>query len=65
MVFSGLDHRAPNGHKYWSNYLTDSGTPGISFDQVVAKQVGAGTRFDSLELTCGLAPPSSMCFTNE
>ena len=21
-LFSGLDHRAPNGHKHWSNYLT-------------------------------------------
>jgi hypothetical protein len=64
-VFSGFDHRAPNGHAHWNNYLTGSGTPGISMDQIVAKQVGAATRLDSLELTCGLSAPSAMSFTKE
>lgn len=64
-VFSGLDHRAPNGHAHWNNYLTGSGTPAISMDQIVAKQVGSATRLDSLELTCGLSAPSAMSFTKE
>lgn len=64
-VFSGFDHRAPNGHAHWNNYLTGSGTPCVSMDQIVARQVGAATRLDSLELTCGLSAPSAMSFTKE
>ena len=64
-LFSGLDHRAPNGHKNWFNYLT-GGTRSVSFDQVVAASVGRQTRFASLQITCG-APPANgqMCFTKE
>ena len=64
-VFSGLDHRAPNGHAFWRNYLTGSGTPDVSLDQIVARQVGVATRLESLELTCGISPPSAMSFTKE
>ena len=64
-IFSGLDHRAPNGHKNWKNFLTGKGTPGISFDQIVAKHVGDQTRFDSLQLTCGSAGEGQMSFTKE
>lgn len=64
-VFSGFDHRAPNGHSHWNNYLTGSGTPSMSMDQIVAKHVGAATRLDSLELTCGLSSPTAMSFTKE
>ncbi len=64
-LFSGLDHRASNGHKNWFNYLT-GGTRSISFDQVVAGAVGQQTRFESLQVTCG-APPAQgqMSFTKE
>ncbi|MGY8694902.1 MAG: DUF1552 domain-containing protein, partial [Verrucomicrobiia bacterium] len=65
-LFSGLDHRAPNGHKNWKNYLTGKGTPSISFDQIVAKSVGDQTRFESLQITCGSPPGGGqMSFTEE
>lgn len=52
-VFSGLDHRAKNGHAAWENFLCgkDLGSP--SLDQVVAERIGQETRFDSLQLTAG------------
>ncbi len=64
-IFSGLDHRAPNGHKNWFNYLT-GGYRTVSFDQVTANQIGDATRFSSLQVTCG-APPAQgqMSFTQE
>jgi hypothetical protein len=64
-IFSGLDHRAPNGHKNWKNYLTGKGTPGISLDQIVAKAVGEKTRFESLQVTCGSSGEGRMSFTKE
>ncbi len=65
-IFSGLDHRAPNGHKNWKNFLTGKGTPSISFDQIVAKVVGSHTRFESLQVTCGTPSGNGqMSFTKE
>lgn len=64
-LFSGLDHRAPNGHKNWSNFLTGKGTPGISFDQIVARQIGDQSRFESLQVTCGSSGEGRMSFTRE
>ena len=65
-IFSGLDHRSPNGHKHWFNYLTGSATRSVSFDQIVAKAVGGQTRFASLQVTCGAAPAQGqMSFTKE
>ena len=64
-IFSGLDHRAPNGHSNWKNYLTGKATPGISLDQIVAKAIGAQTRFESLQVTCGSGADSLMSFTRE
>lgn len=64
-LFSGLDHRAPNGHKNWSNFLTGKGTPGISLDQIVAGEIGDQSRFASLQLTCGSAGEGRMSFTKE
>lgn len=55
-VFSGLDHRASNGHRNWRNFLTGSGTRRYSLDQMIADEVGAKTRLASLEITCGSAP---------
>ncbi|MEM1442383.1 MAG: DUF1552 domain-containing protein [Verrucomicrobiota bacterium] len=64
-LFSGLDHRAPNGHKNWSNFLTGKGTPGISLDQIVARAIGDQSRFASLQVTCGSAGEGRMSFTKE
>ena len=64
-IFSGLDHRAPNGHRNWRNYLTGKGTPGISLDQIVAREIGAQSRFDSLQVTCGSPGEAQMSFTKE
>lgn len=52
-VFSGLDHRANNGHKNWSTYLTGKRLGAISIDQIVAKQIGHQTRFESIQLSTG------------
>lgn len=65
-LISGLDHRAPNGHANWRNFLTGSGTPSLSLDQMIAQHVGDQTRFSSLQLTCGSANGNSqMSFTRE
>ena len=65
-LFSGLDHRAPNGHSNWRNYLTGSGTPRVSLDQIIAGEIGDRTRFASLQLTCGAVNGSGqMSFTQE
>ena len=65
-LISGLDHRAPNGHANWRNFLTGSGTPSVSLDQVIAAQIGDQTRFSSLQLTCGTANGSGqISFTRE
>ena len=54
-VFSGLDHRAPNGHGAWSNFLSGQNPSGYSLDQMVADQLGQDTRFPSIQLTAGKA----------
>ena len=65
-LISGLDHRAPNGHANWGNFLTGSGTPSVSLDQVIAAQIGDQTRFSSLQLTCGTASGNGkISFTRE
>ena len=62
-LFSGLDHRAPHGHKNWSNFLTGKGTPGISLDQIVANEIGNQSRFASLQVSAGSG--GGMSFTRE
>ena len=64
-LVSGLDHRAPNGHANWSNFLTGSGTPSVSLDQLIAAHIGDQTRFSSLQLTCGAAGGGQISFTRE
>lgn len=65
-LFSGLDHRAANGHNNWSNYLKGTGSAKISMDQMVAAHIGDATRFASLQLTCGTASGNGhMSFTKE
>ena len=52
-VFSGLDHRAGNGHNNWSNFLCGNQAGAYSFDQLVADHIGGKSRFASLQLTTG------------
>lgn len=54
-VFSGLDHRAPNGHGAWNNFLCGQTPNAYSLDQIVADQVGQDSRFPSIQLTAGKA----------
>lgn len=54
-VFSGLDHRAPNGHGAWNNFLCGQ-TPGsYSLDQIIADKIGQNSRFPSIQLSAGKA----------
>ena len=52
-LFSGLDHRAPNGHNHWDNYLCGRQAGDVTLDQIAAKQIGTDTRFESLQLSAG------------
>ena len=52
-VFSGLDHRAPNGHDAWNNYLCGKVPGSYSLDQVIADRIGQKSRFPSLHLIAG------------
>ena len=52
-IFSGLDHRAGNGHNNWSNFLCGETSGKYSFDQLVADSIGQQSRFASLQLTTG------------
>jgi hypothetical protein len=65
-VFSGLDHRAPNGHSAWSNFLCGPVPGGWSLDQVIADEIGQNTRFPSLELAAGAGDSQqAMSFTRQ
>jgi len=63
-VFSGLDHRAGNGHKNWSTFLTGQRRDEVSLDQLVAAQIGQQSRFESLQLSAGKVS-RPMSFTQE
>ena len=52
-IFSGLDHRSPNGHGAWSNFLSGSKPGDYSLDQIIADDIGQKSRFSSFELTAG------------
>ena len=54
-IFSGLDHRAANGHGNWSNYLCGQNVTSVSLDQIVAEKIGQDSRFPSVQLTAGKA----------
>ncbi len=65
-VFSGLDHRSPNGHGAWSNFLCGSKPEDYSLDQFVADNIGQKSRFPSIELTAGAGEVSkAMSFTKQ
>lgn len=52
-VFSELDHRAGNGHKNWSTFLSGKNWGDVTIDQLVAPHLGKETRFQSLEISAG------------
>jgi hypothetical protein len=52
-VFSGLDHRAPNGHEAWSNYLSGHIPGAYSVDQIIADDIGQKARFPSIHRAVG------------
>ncbi len=57
-VFSGLDHRAPNGHGAWNNFLCGQTPDAWSLDQRVADAIGQDSRFPSIQLSAGKASRS-------
>ena len=65
-VFSGLDHRSPNGHGAWSNFLCGSKPGDYSLDQLIADDIGQKSRFSSFELTAGAGEVSkAMSYTRQ
>lgn len=65
-VFSGLDHRAPNGHAGWSNFLCGMNPGSWSLDQMIADSIGQQSRYPSIELTAGSGEgPQAMSFTRQ
>jgi hypothetical protein len=55
-VFSGLDHRAGNGHGNWDNFLCGNVKGRYSLDQMVADRVGHLTKTPSVQLCSGGLP---------
>ena len=64
-IFSGLDHRAPNGHKNWDNYLSGQKAGEVTLDQIAAKKIGAHTRFESLQISAGRGSNQQKMVFNE
>jgi hypothetical protein len=65
-IFSGLDHRGRNGHEGWRAWMAGVPNGSVSMDQLVADEIGAKTRFASLQLTCGTPPGNAkVSFTKE
>lgn len=64
-LFSGLDHRASNGHANWDNFLCGQQIGSISLDQIAAETIGQKTRFESLQLCAGGIPKQRMVFSRQ
>ncbi|MEM6776100.1 MAG: DUF1552 domain-containing protein [Planctomycetota bacterium] len=64
-LFSGLDHRAGNGHNRWDNYLCGRVIGSPSLDQMVAGHIGDSTRFESIQLCAGDIPPQRMVYSRQ
>lgn len=65
-IFSGLDHRAPNGHAAWINFLSGKAPGTYSLDQQIADQIGGTSRFASVELATGVGEGAkTMSFTKQ
>ena len=52
-VFSGLDHRAGNGHGNWSTFLAGQKNNKITLDQIAAPHICQSARFESLQISAG------------
>ena len=52
-VFSGLDHRAGNGHGNWSTFLAGQKNNKITLDQIAAPHICQKSRFESLQISAG------------
>ena len=55
-VFSGLDHRAGNGHGNWDNFLCGNKIGSISLDQLATEYIGQTTRIPSMQICAGGIP---------
>ena len=64
-IFSGLDHRAQNGHKNWDNYLCGQNAGDVTLDQIAAKKIGSHTRFESLQISAGRGSTQQKMVFNE
>ena len=65
-IFSGLDHRAPNGHGNWGNFLCGQSIKSYSVDQMIADRVGGKSRFPSIQTVAGAGEGAkAMSFTKE
>ena len=69
-VFSGLDHRAGNGHNNWDNFLCGKRIGSVSFDQIIARHLleshpDGGHRFDSIQLCAGDIPRQRMVYNHQ
>lgn len=65
-IFSGLDHRAPNGHNNWANFLSGQAPKQYSLDQMIADQIGSESRHPSIQLTAGAGEGAkAMSFTKQ
>lgn len=65
-IFSGLDHRAPNGHNNWANFLSGHAPNQYSLDQMIADQVGGKSRMPSIQTTAGAGEGAkAMSFTKQ
>lgn len=62
-LFSGLDHRAGNGHGNWDNYLCGKEVGQVSLDQIAAQHIGRNTRYESLQLCSGDIPRQKMVYS--
>ena len=55
-VFSGLDHRAGNGHGNWDNFLCGPVKGKYTLDQMYADKIGHLTKIPSVQLCSGGLP---------
>jgi hypothetical protein len=63
-IFSGLDHRGPNGHHGWTNFLCGQKIKSYSLDQMIADKIGQKSRFSDIRVIAGASGTSkAMSFT--
>lgn len=65
-IFSGLDHRAPNGHNNWANFLCGQAPKSYSVDQMIVDRIGGKSRFPSIQAVAGAGEGAkAMSFTKQ